>query len=551
VEIVKKEPVIANIAQLLLFIAMEFDGSNAYLEYYYTIPALMLLFLSGVLLISDLKIDNKVAYYLAISELFAVPVLYFVITRNVVFLILYIPLLLGFYYKLLKKVTLILFFGISLLFLPDRTFFGTDEILIGYYSAYLFIHHLNPYNYSLTSNVYSFYNLTYTKYLIGTPYTTGGFVTNLNYPSLFFLIEIPTVILNISPNYEILIFYLLTGVLMYLNTDELTFLLFISIYLLNYNYLFYPLGGVDDIIWVFFVLLSMTVKNARLKGVLYGLAISYKQDPLIILPFYLLHLGKERIKFLWFTGLTFLLINAYFIYLSPFLFLNDLLTPLKGGLIQIGYGIDVISITGLYYLYPVFFTIAPILILIVGLLANKRWYGVVYLSFLFFYRVLWNYLMYWPLFSYVDSFQNNKLLLLNPKKVRRLLYALTILILLILGVYFHFNFLSYQNSIHMKVIKVFEKDDYIFAFLINVSFYGEGSVLPHFRILQDSPTISANGLLWCSNSTILKTGGSEIVYVYAPYHFLYININNTKIIEINAYYSNYQGYELLNFKTCL
>ncbi|PVU74649.1 hypothetical protein DDW11_05615, partial [Sulfolobus sp. SCGC AB-777_G06] len=135
-EIVKKEPAIANIAQLLLFIAMEFDGSNAYLEYYYTIPALMLLFLSGVLLISDLKIDNKVAYYLAISELFAVPILYFVITRNVVFLILYIPLLIGFHYKLLKKVTLILFFGIPLLFLPDRTFFGTDEILIGYYFSY-------------------------------------------------------------------------------------------------------------------------------------------------------------------------------------------------------------------------------------------------------------------------------------------------------------------------------------------------------------------------------------------------------------------------------
>ncbi|BCU70254.1 hypothetical protein [Stygiolobus caldivivus] len=551
-EITKREPLAGNLAQLLLFFSMLLDSSNAYLDYSYSITALCLLLAGGIILITGVKLDDKRSYYLVLIELFSIPVVYFTITFNPLFLLFYIPLFLGFKYGF-KRVSLVLLFGIPLLFLPDKTFFGTDEIMIGYYSAYLFLHHLNPYNNTLTANVYQFYHINYAKYIFGTPYTTGGFVTNLDYPSLFFLIEIPSVVLKISPNYTILFFYLLTGLLMYFYTDNMTFLFFISIYLLNYNYLLYPLGGVDDIIWVFFVLLSFTVKDIRIKGLLYGFAISYKQDPLVVLPFYLMRLNgrEDRLKFILYSALSFFLLNSYFILSSPVLFFQDILTPLNGGLLQIGYGIDLLSITNLYYLYPLFFIITPLLIIIIGILLNKvKWYGIVYFAFLFFYRVLWNYLIYWPFFSYIEpqnsinkKENNTKKGSFSREKKRDLsIIFIAIILISFLGIFFHFNYISYSNSIKIRLIKIFEGGNHIYGFLLNVTFVGKGEIKPLFRILLSSPTISANGLLWCSNSTSLRSGQSEIVYIYAPFEFLYVNVSENEIVEINAYYSDYQGF---------
>ena len=544
VEVTKRASLSANISQLFIFLAMILMGDNAYLNYVYSFLSLSLLILAGIILVSDVKLNEKTVKYLALAELFSVPALYYYLTHDYLFLFFYIPLVLGIKFGF-KKLSLVLLFGIPMLFLPDKTFFGTDEIMIGYYSAYLFLHHLNPYEPSLTANVYSFYHLTKYIYRLGTPYTTGGVVTNLNYPSLFFLIQIPAVLLKISPNYTILLFYLLTGVLMYFYTNELTFLLFISAYLLNYNYLYYPLGGVDDIIWVFFALMSMVVKDVRLKGIFYGLSISYKQDPLALLPFYLFQLKKDRLKFLLYSLVTFLIINSYFIILSPLTYFEDVMAPIKSSMLQIGYGIDLLSFTDLYYLYPLFFLLSPIIIVIAGLIiGRKKWNGVIYFAFLFFYRVLWNYLMYWPFFSYVQKEEEGKV----DKKKKTVVITLTVLSLLVLGLVFHFAYLSYSNAIHMKVLKVFEKDDYIYGFLLNVTYLGKGEIKPLFRILTSEAMISGNGLLWKSNATILKSGESEIVYIYAPCNYLYVKIVKNEVVEINAYYSDYQGFVKLTLQ---
>ena len=68
----------------------------------------------------------------------------------------------------------------------------------------------------------------------------------------------------------------------------------------------------------------------------------------------------------------------------------------------------------------------------------------------------------------------------------------------------------------------------------------------NFRILQNVPTISANGLIWLSNTTVLKSGEYEIVYIYAPLPQFYLN--QSVFIIINAYYGNVNGFLSISLK---
>ncbi|PVU70925.1 hypothetical protein DDW09_00955 [Sulfolobus sp. SCGC AB-777_L09] len=552
-----RDPIAVNLSQLLIFISILIIGSNNYLNYLALVSSTILLILAGLLLVINLDYEKKLMIerkflteIVIIAELSLTPLIYFLLTHNL-FMLLYYPLILfGYFFKKMKYTALIMLLTLPLFYLPLNHYFGTDEIMIGYYSAYLFLHGFNPYNPHLTANVYEVFSRV-DQYIYGTPYTTGGFVTNLNYPALFFLIELPAVIFSFSPDYILLLFYLLTGLVMLLVLPEYLGLLFISAYLLNFNYLYYPLGGVDDIVWVFFLLLTFLVKDVRLKGVFYGLSISYKQDPILALPFILFILGKEKSKvFLVYAITVFLIINSYFIFLSPYYYFHALTTPISGNIIPIGYGITTFSFTGLFYIYPLFFTIAPLTVFVLGIIlrVTNKWPAIAYFTMFLMSRVLWNYLVYWPFFSYVEINEEKKFSY-NRKSTLNII-GISILFLIFLAMFFHFSFLQYSNSIHMELIKVFTKNNQVYGFLLNVSYiayYGMPSAIkPNFRILQDVPTISGNGLIWLSNTTVLKPGEYEIVYVYAPFPQFYLN--EPVFITINAYYGDVNGFLPISLK---
>ncbi|AAY80577.1 hypothetical protein [Sulfolobus acidocaldarius] len=542
-----KESLNANISQFLLFLATSIMGANAYLNTWTVVADLVIVTLAGIVLFLDFKeVNERILTYIIYTELALIPIFYIILTQNIwLFLFTYVILGLGIYFRKLKLFSLIFFLASMIYFLQIRVFFGTDSSMISYYSAYLFLHGLNPYNPINTANVYQFYHQNiYLSY--PTPILTGGFVTNLNYPSLSFLVLIPAVLLKISPNYVYLTFDLLIGIITFFYLSEKEYALFISAYLIP-SYIFYSTGGVTDIVWVFFLLLSLLVKDVKWKGVFYGLSIAYKQTPLAILPFYLISYRKDLKKFLIPAVLVFFLFNGYFILINPSYYIQGVVTPMGSSLLQIGYGYNLLSFTNIFYLYPLFFTVAPILIVVMGLLLfRNKWYGIAYFAFLFLYRVLWNYLIYWPMFCYTNTLNSNDNSGISlGSKSKTIIISMFLLAILGFAFFFHYNFLSYPNSIHIDVLKVnYDNQGYIVSMLLNVSYNGPGSITPLFRILVDSAG-PPNGFVWISNSTNLKSGEWEIVNVSAPLPQLYIS-PDTKALMINAYYSVYQGFLEIN-----
>ena len=76
--------------------------------------------------------------------------------------------------------------------------FPTDESVLDLYAAHLFLLGKNPYDPAFMSNAFSFYNFSFHAFDPVTPLTTGGYVNNLTYPALSFLVFIPAAILKLK-----------------------------------------------------------------------------------------------------------------------------------------------------------------------------------------------------------------------------------------------------------------------------------------------------------------------------------------------------------------
>ncbi|AWR97473.1 hypothetical protein DFR86_07865 [Acidianus sulfidivorans JP7] len=555
----------ANLSQLLILLAMLIYAKPNYLNISFITLDLLFLIIAGILLFFRLDF-SFMDLFISLEIIFSIvgySVIFHFYSVIIAFLLI-LFIIFGMLTSLLPEISLLVYF-ISFIFYFIRythPFFGTDEVMIDYYSAYLFIHGLNPYNPINTANVYTFYNISSVEK--GTPLTTGGVVTNLNYPSLAFLIQIPTVLLKVSPNYTLVTFFLATILLYFLfllkQNSLYIFPYFISAIFLNLTYVFYSQGGVTDIMWVFFVSFSFFVNNIKFKGILYGLALSLKQIPLLLLPFWLIYLYKEKQpirKFLLYSIITFFVFNGYFIFLNPKDYFYDLLYPITANLIGIGFGPSIFSFNGMFYIYKTFFTISMIVIgiteIILFFLYYKKfqntWTAFPYFVLFLEYRVLWNYLMYWPFFNYIDKQKNeekNEINQENNSTDKKKILGITlvsIIIILSMAFYFHYNYTSYEDSISINILKILKDNNgYVRCILLNISYIPKNPNLPkiihpYFRIFPNEPLSNANGIMLKSNITYLQANSWEIVKVY-PYSF-----DEFKLcpFELQAYYGNLLG----------
>ncbi|BFH74069.1 hypothetical protein SJAV_20130 [Sulfurisphaera javensis] len=538
--------VTTNISIVLIWASMLLFSEFYYTSFWSDILIVSLLLISGILLFikGDLKFFKIIVY----SELFISPIFYYYLFHKMLIIpILYLILIIGILTKRLDIASLVNLFVVGI-FKPVYNSFGTDELMIDYYSAYQFLHGLNPYNPNVTNNVFFVYHVS--PYIYGTPYTTGGFVTNLNYPSLSFLLLIPAVLFHFNPNYILLFFYVILPLIMKFKLDNSSFLLFISAYFFNVYYFLYSTGGIDNIVWVTFLIISFLVKDEWLKGVFYGLSVSYKQDPLIFLPFYMIELYREKknlSKFLIGAIVTFFILNGYFIAISPHYYFTDLLTPLFSNLLEIGFGLDIFSVNGFFYEFKDFFFFTQLFIFSVSLyLFIKRkisnYIGSIYFFMFFMYRMLWNYVMYIPIFNYLDNKVENKISL--RKDVIKPLFLVS-LVIFSFALIFHYAYFSYYNSIKIEVLHVFKTDGNITAMLVNVSYEGPlNKIKPMFRLFAINSYHGGNGLLWISNSTWLERGEWEIVMIKSPLNIL--GIAGGGYIIINAYYEDVNGFLYVN-----
>ena len=296
--------------------------------------------------------------------------------------------------------------------------YPTDEVLLDMFSAHLFLIGKNPYLVSNTANAFSYYGFTSGYTLsFATPKLTGGFVSTLSYPALSFLYFFPAVGLNINAPLWTMPAYVLPAAALafaYRRTRILGLIAMLFL-VLNPQYFYQIRMGYIDVLWVGLSMLSIYFyKKPWLSGILFGLALAVKQDPVFLAPFLVVFIWREQglqraLKWFAAAAMAFLIINAYFIALGPGAFISSLLGPESSGLLGIGFGPSQLSFIGYFPMSSTFYTLMEIsvfLILLVLYVFKYEKLRYAFLAFpvliyLFNYRLLLEYIMFWPLAAFI------------------------------------------------------------------------------------------------------------------------------------------------------
>ena len=297
-------------------------------------------------------------------------------------------------------VGILLTVALTSIFLINRKGFGpngVDENTYMYYASYLFLHGMNPYTGSM-QNAVTNYNVTPTIRLDGTkeyPYI---------FPALSF---IATLFIPAIGAYSVYYFIAI-----------LAFLTVFSAFLVYYKSGYKEIVLLPLMIWVlitfigivtigqymavslFLLIAYMERKNLVLSGILLGLAISTIQLAWFALPFFLIVIlneqGKKNLfKYVAVSLFVFLLINGYFLILSPKQFVGDLFT-IFGSAKVVPSGPNLMNILLPLYTVPIWYNTAIAIILLLTSI----------MLFYFYTDTLKVFLALVPMFIFFASWQN-------------------------------------------------------------------------------------------------------------------------------------------------
>ena len=294
-------------------------------------------------------------------------------------------------------------------------YFPSDESAIDTYAASLFLKGINPYN---PSNMVNTLSIMHFPYYLGTPLLSGGYVQTLGYPVLSFFAYLPTAVFSIKPSFfqesltaiPVLILlaeYIRKG---YLNMVPALFLgIFSSTMILTEG-----LNGGNGFLWSSLVMLSYIYLSKPVgSGILFGIALSVKQIPIFVLPFFIILVLKERKKSdagRWFIAviLAFFIINGYFILLNPVYYVKSILNPELLPLLGYGMGISQISFLGYVEIPEVVFTVIMICSMFILIIVYTLYFDLLKYALFVFpmvimafnYRVAIEYFLYWVILCF-------------------------------------------------------------------------------------------------------------------------------------------------------
>ena len=205
---------------------------------------------------------------------------------------------------------------------------GIDELAFNYYASYLFVHGANPY-------VTSMQPILSQRGIFPTVELNGQFEYAYDYPALSFLPYAIIPILGINNFFvfiPILIF--MTLFIAYYIYYKSGFNRFVLIPLVVWLFMTFTLVGTVNqylAVSVLFLLAYVERKRIIVSGILLGLAASVIQLVWFAIPFFFILLYKEYgsknlAKSIGITLATFLIINGYFLILTPKIFLSDMFT---------------------------------------------------------------------------------------------------------------------------------------------------------------------------------------------------------------------------------
>lgn len=169
--------------------------------------------------------------------------------------------------------------------------YTSDALLFVHEAAAQFLAGHDPYTVSLVGGYEGFQ----VPYYVQTPTTSGGIITNLNYPALSFLVYTPFVAMGLDDLRVVsvgLLLALLT--LIYIAAPRGLKLLSVSVLFLSSFFLAFSLSGFD-ILFIFFLAGAVVLwpNDRRGAAFFYGLACAVKQTVWFIAPFLLILHWRE------------------------------------------------------------------------------------------------------------------------------------------------------------------------------------------------------------------------------------------------------------------
>lgn len=455
----------------------------------------------------------------------------------------------GKYATLGVTLTVYIFLGYLLYVMP---YFGTDELAIDYYSAVMFLHSQNPYIASMSP---TFYQALGIPQNVLTPLTTGGYVISLGYPALSFLMMIPIVLAHLKPSLILTVFAGLPFLLVYYQyrkerLENLVPIVYM-VMALDAEFLYFSAGSVTDIVWTVLVMASLIWRRPRISGLLMGLALSEKQIPIFILPYLLIYIFRDQgglrglVNYLSATLSTFFVINGYFILVDPYSYFRAVLSPELMPLIGIGFGLSQLSFTGILDIPRWAFTASMFLVWGTTILAYALYYDrlkyvfplLPVLAFLFSYRLLDNYVIYWPLLTLPlipDMLRENSLSRGTTKdrdrvelvaRAKKVLIASLILTSALAPLYAGDVMSRGDPGLEFKIVgysqeftnSTYGQGEYLNSLTLNVTVTsGKFNGTLYLRDLPQGEVMDPNGLIWCSVSNVSLYQGKWTLVLFQP-----------------------------------
>ena len=333
-----------------------------------------------------------------------------------------------------------IFFVVSTIF-PNAY---TDEIIIQYYAAKIFMEGKDPY---INSNMVNVFRTIKPNPIYVTPQLNGGIVNYLLYPGMSVLAFIPAAYFGLPDYTDLFVIsaLLFLVVFWYLKKkDMLDSVPFLALLIaLDISFFGFSVGGSTDVLWVFFLVLAYIYKQRpEISGLLYGLSLSSKQIAVVVLPFFMYYMFKENgnswKKMFWFFGFTvvsFLLSNLPFIIMGYHQWLRNIIEAEFQPVIGIGIGFSEVVFSGLINIPSRVFTILLLMSIAIMLVIYIKFYSKLkyaffsfpIIIFLFNYRVLMGYVIDWGILitlTYADFISDSKMINNNNEKAPGILESI-------------------------------------------------------------------------------------------------------------------------------
>ncbi len=316
--------------------------------------------------------------------------LQYVVSYLVMFLLLFFILQLYFYTKdrrIKLSVIAIVVILVAIYFTPHFINYQTDdEVVIGYYAVKNLFNGVNPYTVSISNVLYNLHSSIGTSLTIT---TNGSIIGVLDYPALYFLVQVPFyLLLNPLPQD-------LTG--SFIHAEGFVFvLLFLLAYMLiaadrtstGSKYLVYIalglftlyLSSMITFLMLALVLILYSGIGKRHSWLFLGLALSLQEQLWIIVLLFIAYTfntygAKRGLRELAGALAVFMIINSYFIISSPSGYLNNFLEITSAiqpsGLSPIGY-IIATSFNVPLHAFTYIFLGSILLALVISLYVNDR-----------------------------------------------------------------------------------------------------------------------------------------------------------------------------------